>query len=315
MSRIVIAVGGNALQRDGEATAEAQIRVARETARQLLSLVRDGHEIVVTHGNGPQVGNIILREEALDTKELPTLPIDTCVAMSQGSIGYWLQLAIGNELHRAGITRPVASLITQTLVKSDDPAFQNPTKPIGPFYKNESEATTEADGRPNFVVKEDAGRGWRRVVPSPKPVDIIEKDFVDKLVGSNFIVVAAGGGGIPVVRDADGLRGVEAVVDKDFAAEKLAESIKADILLILTTVEQVMINFNSPDQYPLTRVSIADLRNFMSDDQFAPGSMLPKIEASIQFVNSGEGRKTIITTPQKAYEAIHGRAGTTIAYK
>lgn len=314
MSRIVIAIGGNALQRDGEASAEAQIRVARETARQLLSLVRDGHEVAIVHGNGPQVGNIILREEALDTKDLPTLPIDTCVAMSQGSIGYWLQLAAGNELKRADIDKPVASLITQTLVDKNDPAFTNPSKPIGPFYGSQAEALEEAKGRDNFVVKEDAGRGWRRVVPSPLPVDIIEKDFVKNLVGNGFIVVAAGGGGIPVVQTDDGLLGIEAVIDKDFAAEKLAEAIKADVMLILTTVEQVMINFNTPSQYPLTRVSVTDLRNFIADNHFAPGSMLPKIEASIKFVNSGVNKKTIITKPEKAYEAIQGRAGTTIAY-
>lgn len=315
MSRIVIAIGGNALQRNNEASAEAQIRVARETARQLISLVRDGHEVAVVHGNGPQVGNIILREETLDTEDLPSQPIDTCVAMSQGSIGYWLQLAIGNELKKAGINKSVASLVTQTLVRREDPAFSNPSKPIGPFYKSREEALAESNGRQDYTVKEDAGRGWRRVVPSPKPVDIVEKDFVDYLVGVGFVVIAAGGGGIPVIETQNGLVGIEAVVDKDFAAEKLAESIRADVLLILTAVEQVMIDFNKPSEYPLTRASVDDLRNFIRENQFAPGSMLPKIEASMEFVGSGEGRKTIITTPEKAYEAMKGRAGTTIAYK
>lgn len=313
MARIVIALGGNALQKDGEASAEAQIRVAEETARQLIALIREGHELVVVHGNGPQVGSIILREEAINTEDMPTFPIDTCVAMSQGSIGYWLQLAIGNELRRAGIDKSVATVVTQSLVKADDPAFTNPSKPVGPFYDSKEEADKAAEGRHNFVVKEDAGRGWRRVVASPKPVAIVEKDFVNALVRDGYIVVAAGGGGIPVVKQEDGsFRGAEAVVDKDFAAEKLAEAIDADILLILTAVDQVTINYNTPQEIPLGRISVKEAKNYIADGQFAPGSMLPKIEASLLFVRSGDSRKAIITTPQRAYDAVRARAGTII---
>ncbi|OYX43179.1 carbamate kinase [Candidatus Saccharibacteria bacterium 32-49-12] len=313
MARIVIALGGNALQKDGEASAEAQIRVAEQTARQLIALVRDGHEIVVVHGNGPQVGNIILREEAINTADMPTLPIDSCVAMSQGSIGYWLQLAIGNELRRAGVAKSVATVVTQSLVRADDEAFHRPSKPVGQFYETRAAAEQAAAGRQNFIVKEDAGRGWRRVVASPRPIDIIEKDFVASLVREGYIVVAAGGGGIPVVVEADGsLRGAEAVVDKDFAAEKLAEAINADILLILTAVDQVAINYNTPQEIPLGRLTIADTKNYIADGQFAAGSMLPKIEASLEFVKSGDGRRAIITTPTRAYDAIRGRAGTII---
>lgn len=315
MARIVIALGGNALQKDGEASAEAQIRVAEETARQLIALIQEGHELVVVHGNGPQVGSIILREEAINTEDMPTFPIDSCVAMSQGSIGYWLQLAIGNELRRAGIEKSVATVVTQSLVKADDPAFSNPSKPVGPFYDTEEEAKKAAEGRDNFVIKEDAGRGWRRVVASPKPVAIVEKDFVNSLVRDGYVVVAAGGGGIPVVQQEDGsFRGAEAVVDKDFAAEKLAEAINADVLLILTAVDHVTINYKTPQETPLGRLSVTDTQNYISDGQFAPGSMLPKVEASLQFVKSGDARRSIITTPQRAYDAVRGRAGTIIAH-
>lgn len=315
MARIVIALGGNALQKDGEASADAQIRVAEETARQLIALIQDGHELVVVHGNGPQVGSIILREEAINTTDMPSLPIDSCVAMSQGSIGYWLQLAIGNELRRAGIDKSVATVVTQSLVKADDPAFSNPSKPVGPFYDTQQEADAVAAGRSNFTVKEDAGRGWRRVIASPKPVAIVEKDFVETLVRDGFVVIAAGGGGIPVVAREDGaLRGVEAVVDKDFAAEKLAEAIDADVLLILTAVDQVTINYNTPHEIPLGRLPLVDAKNYIADGQFAPGSMLPKVEASMMFVRSGDARRSIITTPQRAYDAIKGRAGTIITH-
>lgn len=315
MSRIVIALGGNALQKDGEASADSQIRVAEETARQLIALIRDGHEVVVVHGNGPQVGSIILREEAINTEDLPTLPIDSCVAMSQGSIGYWLQLAIGNELVRAGIKKPVATVVTQVVVKAKDPAFSNPSKPVGPFYDSQDEAEKAGEGRKNFVVKEDAGRGWRRVVPSPKPIAIVEKNFVNSLVRDGYIVIAAGGGGIPVVKKDDGtLRGVEGVIDKDFAAEKLAEAIDADILLILTAVDHIMINYGTPKEIALGRLSVTDTKNYIADGQFAPGSMLPKVEASLMFVKSGEGRRAIVTTPNKAHAAIKGRAGTIISY-
>ena len=315
MSRIVIALGGNALQRDGEASAEAQIRVAEETARQLTALIKEGHEVVVVHGNGPQVGSIILHEEAINTDATPTLPIDTCVAMSQGSIGYWLQLAIGNELRRAGIDTSVATMVTQSLVRADDDAFADPSKPVGPFYRDEAEARTAAEGRDNFVVKEDAGRGWRRVVASPKPVTIVEAPLIAQLAQQGAIVIAAGGGGVPVVRRDDGsLRGVEAVVDKDFAAEKLAEAINADMLLILTAVDCVTINYNTPQEIPLGRLTVTETQNYIADGQFAPGSMLPKVEASLQFVRSGEARTSLITSPERAYDAVHHRAGTIIAY-
>ena len=310
MARIVVALGGNALSLDGKATAVAQQQVADQTTGLLARLVQAGHELAVVHGNGPQIGNIILHEEAINTEKTPTMPVDTCGAMSQGQIGYWLQNAFYNNFQTLGITKPVASIVTQVVVDPNDPAFSNPTKPIGPFY-SEQEAKKLAAER-GFTVKEDAGRGWRKVVPSPKPIDIIEADLVKMALDNQAILITAGGGGIPVYYQNDKLVGLEAVIDKDFAAAKLAEIIEADVLLILTAVDTVKINYGQPNEQAIDQMSLDQARQYIAEGQFAPGSMLPKVEASIKFVSTGNGRQAIITTPEGALEALNGQIGTKI---
>lgn len=310
MARIVVALGGNALSLDGKATAVAQQQVADQTTGLLARLVQAGHELAVVHGNGPQIGNIILHEEAINTEKTPTMPVDTCGAMSQGQIGYWLQKAFYNNFQTLGITKPVASIVTQVVVDPNDPAFSNPTKPIGPFY-SEQEAKKLAAER-GFTVKEDAGRGWRKVVPSPKPIDIIEADLVKMALDNQAILITAGGGGIPVYYQNDKLVGLEAVIDKDFAAAKLAEIIEADVLLILTAVDTVKINYGQPNEQAVDQMSLDQARKYIAEGQFAPGSMLPKVEASIKFVSTGNGRQAIITTPEGALEALNGQIGTKI---
>lgn len=261
------------------------------------------------HGNGPQVGAIVLQQEALNTLQTPAMPLDTAGAMSQGEIGYWLQQALHDELAAVGITTSVAAIVTQTLVDEADPAFAKPTKPIGSFYPDRQAAEAAAREH-NFAIMEDAGRGWRRVVPSPQPVDIIEKDIITSAVKNGHIVIAAGGGGVPVIRRDGHLMGVEAVIDKDLAAEKLAELIDADTLLILTAVDAVTINFRQPNETPLGAVTAGELQQYISENQFAPGSMLPKIEAVIRFVQAKPAATAIITSPANAYAAIHENTGT-----
>ncbi len=308
--RIVVALGGNALSQDGAATAEAQNQVVNQTADYLVDIIKSGYQMAIVHGNGPQIGNIILHEEAINTDKTPTMPIDVCGAMSQGQIGYWIQNNLGQKLAEQGVDMPVASLVTQVEVSADDPAFANPSKPIGPFY-SETEAQEMADKR-GFVVKEDAGRGWRRMVPSPLPINIVEAEFIKRSIDQNMIVVAAGGGGIPVKRQGDQLIGLEAVIDKDFAAEILAELIEADVLLILTAIDAAKINFGQPDEQSLGQVSVAQMQAYVDDNQFAAGSMLPKIEAAIKFAKSKPGRKTIITSLENIKPALNGQSGTVI---
>ena len=310
MTRIVVALGGNALSLDGKATATAQQQVANQTAGLLARLVQAGHELAVVHGNGPQIGNIILHEEAINTEKTPTMPVDTCGAMSQGQIGYWLQNAFFNNFQALGINKSVAAMVTQVLVDPNDPAFSNPTKPIGPFY-SEEEAKKLATER-GFTVKEDAGRGWRKVVPSPAPIDIVEADLVKMALDNQAILIAAGGGGIPVYYKDDKLVGLEAVIDKDFAAAKLAEIIDADVLLILTAVDTIKINYGQPNEQSISQMTLDQARQYIAEAQFAPGSMLPKVEASIKFVSTGGGRQAIITTPEGALDAINGLTGTKI---
>ena len=310
MTRIVVALGGNALSLDGKATATAQQQVANQTAGLLARLVQAGHELAVVHGNGPQIGNIILHEEAINTEKTPTMPVDTCGAMSQGQIGYWLQNAFFNNFQALGINKPVAAMVTQVLVDPNDPAFSNPTKPIGPFYSEEEAKKLSAER--GFTVKEDAGRGWRKVVPSPAPIDIVEADLVKMALDNQAILIAAGGGGIPVYYKDDRLVGLEAVIDKDFAAAKLAEIIDADILLILTAVDTIKINYGQPDEQSISQMTLDQARQYIAEGQFAPGSMLPKVEASIKFVSTGGGRQAIITTPEGALDAINGLTGTKI---
>ena len=311
MAKIVVALGGNALSKDGKATAADQLAVANETASELVKLITAGHTLAIVHGNGPQIGNIILHEEAINTEKTPTMPIDVAGAMSQGQIGYWLQNALRNQLEQLKIKKPIASIVTQVLVSKDDPAFKNPSKPIGPFYtEEEAKKLTKTRG---ITVKEDAGRGWRKVVPSPMPLSIIESDLIKIAIGNGAVIVAGGGGGIPVYYDQHGrLTGLEAVIDKDFAAEKLAETIDADILLILTAVDNVKINYKQPDEKALTELTVDDAFKLIAQGQFAAGSMLPKVEAGVSFVSGANKRVCIITSPEKASKAIEGKAGTRI---
>ena len=311
MAKIVVALGGNALSKDGKATAADQLAVANETASELVKLITAGHTLAIVHGNGPQIGNIILHEEAINTEKTPTMPVDVAGAMSQGQIGYWLQNALRNQLEQLKIKKPIASIVTQVLVSKDDPAFKNPSKPIGPFY-TEEEAKKLAKTR-GMTVKEDAGRGWRKVVPSPMPLSIIESDLIKIAIGNGAVIVAGGGGGIPVYYDQHGrLTGLEAVIDKDFAAEKLAETIDADILLILTAVDNVKVNYKQPDEKALTELTVDDAFKLIAQGQFAAGSMLPKVEAGVSFVSGANKRVCIITSPEKASKAIEGKAGTRI---
>ena len=311
MAKIVVALGGNALSKDGKATAADQLAVANETASELVKLITAGHTLAIVHGNGPQIGNIILHEEAINTEKTPTMPVDVAGAMSQGQIGYWLQNALRNQLEQLKVKKPIASIVTQVLVSKDDPAFKNPSKPIGPFY-TEEEAKKLAKTR-SITVKEDAGRGWRKVVPSPMPLSIIESDLIKIAIGNGAVIVAGGGGGIPVYYDQHGrLTGLEAVIDKDFAAEKLAETIDADILLILTAVDNVKINYKQPDEKALTELTVDDAFKLIAQGQFAAGSMLPKVEAGVSFVSGANKRVCIITSPEKASKAIEGKAGTRI---
>ncbi len=313
LHRMVIALGGNALQQKGEASAESQTHIARETAQQLVPLIAEGHQIVIVHGNGPQVGDILLHEEAFNTEEAPTLPLDSCDAMSQGSIGYWLQQGIGNELRATHSSLSVASVVTQVLVDAADPAFQNPSKPIGPFYETEVEARAAAEAR-HFAIKEDSGRGWRRVVPSPLPKAIIEKPVITSLINDGFIVIAAGGGGVPVLETEQGLRGVAAVIDKDMSAAVLADSIEAEVLLILTSVDAAKIRFGTPDEQTLHEVSCEQMRQYCDAGEFASGSMLPKVLASLAYVEKGRGhRKAIIASLDTVQSAMEGTSGTIIS--
>lgn len=244
--KIVVALGGNAILSDSP-TAEAQKQALKDTAKQLVKLVKNGDELIITHGNGPQVGNLLLQNIAADSEKNPAFPLDSLVAMTEGSIGFWLQNAMQNELTKAGIDKSVATVVTQVLVDKEDPAFENPTKPIGPFY-SEEEAKAEME-KSNDTFKEDAGRGWRKVVPSPKPKGIKEIEAIQTLIDNKQLVIAGGGGGIPVVEAADGtLEGVEAVIDKDFASQTLAGLIDADLFIVVTGVDNVYVNFNQPDQ-------------------------------------------------------------------
>ena len=305
--RIIIALGGNAILID-DASAEAQQKTLEKTAESISQLVEEDYELIISHGNGPQVGNLLLQQYAADSKENPALPLNTLVAMTQGSIGYWLQSALQSVLVKRGINKGVATVLTQVLVDKDDPAFMNPTKPIGPFLTKDEISSKISDE----VFIEDAGRGWRKVVPSPIPVRIIESDVIQQLVKSDFITIAVGGGGIPVIEEDSMYKGVEAVIDKDLATAKLAETIQADTLLILTAVDYVYINYNKPNQKKLEQVTVEEMEEYIKENQFAPGSMLPKVEAAIDFVNKRENAKAIITSLDNLKNAMTGHSGTTI---
>lgn len=308
---IVVALGGNALQKQGEASSKAQQKVARETVKQILPLIQAGHKVSIVHGNGPQVGNIVLHEEAINTPDVPSLPLDDCGSMSQGLIGFWLQQAFHDAFRQEGMNNKAVSVITQTIVDQNDPAFSNPTKPIGPFYsEEEARKVSEEQG---YVVKEDAGRGWRRVVPSPKPQEIVEAPVIKTLVDAGVTVISTGGGGIPVLQAEDGsLSGTEAVIDKDFGAALLANMLNADTLLIVTSVDAAKVNFNQPNEASLGEVSMEELQGYIDAGQFAAGSMLPKTQAALKFLAGGANRTAIITSLEKTAEAINGNAGTRI---
>ena len=304
---IVIALGGNAL---GDNLAE-QMAAVKSTARSIVDLIEQGHRVVVTHGNGPQVGMIDTAFEAAAMTEAhtPHLPMSVCVALSQGYIGYDLQNTLREELLNRGLQVPVATLITQVIVDENDPAFQDPSKPIGSHF---SQAEAEVMVRNGYVMKEDAGRGWRRVVASPKPLDVVEKETVRAMLQAGQVAIAVGGGGIPVVRQGHHLKGASAVVDKDLASAKLAELIDADLLIILTAVERVALNFGQADQRWLDRLSVDEARGYIREGHFAKGSMLPKVQAAVDFAASRPGRTTLITLLAKAQEGIEGRTGTRI---
>jgi len=312
VKKIVIALGGNALQSGGDATAEAQLETVKATCEYIADICKEGYEVTLVHGNGPQVGRILLASEA--AKDVtPAMPFDVCGAMSQGYIGYHLQQSLGYALKNRGINMPVVSLVTQLVVDENDGGFQNPTKPIGAFYSEEEAKKIAAEH--GFTMKEDSGRGYRRVVASPIPKEIVEIDAVKNLLGS-AVVITCGGGGVPVIKNKDEqLKGVAAVIDKDFAAELLAENINADAFVILTEVDQVAINFNKPDQKNLANVTYAECEKYIEEGHFAPGSMLPKVQAAMKFVKANPTQKAIIGSLAKGKDAILGKSGTVIVYE
>ncbi|MBF0982002.1 MAG: carbamate kinase [Lachnospiraceae bacterium] len=307
--RIVVALGGNALGN----TPEEQLELVRHTAKTIVDLSEAGYEVIVGHGNGPQVGMINLAMEFSSTKggNTPYMPFPECGAMSQGYIGYHLQQAIQRELKARNIQKECASVITQVVVDADDPGFKNPTKPVGSFYsKEEADKIAKEKG---FIFVEDSGRGYRRVVPSPIPKRIVELKVVEQLVKNGDIVITVGGGGIPVVETADGLQGVAAVIDKDRSSALLAQDIGADKLIILTAVDRVCINFNKPDQKELPTMTLSEAEKYIGEKQFAPGSMLPKVQSCMEFVkNNTHGGQALITSLQKAALALKGETGTVI---
>lgn len=308
MTKIVIALGGNALEEaEKSGTAEEQLKVVKKTSNRIVKLIEAGCRIAIVHGNGPQVGRIA---QAFEEAKVPAMPFDACDAMSQGYIGYHIQQSLNNALRRKQITIPVVTLVTQLVVDVNDAAFRHPTKPIGSFY-TEAEAGKLAKEK-GYVMKEDSGRGWRRLIASPVPLRIVEAETVKKLWDS-AVVVAGGGGGIPVAEASDGsLFGIDAVIDKDLAALLLAKELDADVLLILTEVEKAALNFNTPDQKDLSLITSDDAKRYIDEGHFAPGSMLPKVQAAVKFVEGRPNKIAIITSLYKAEEALNGAAGTRI---
>ena len=309
----VIAIGGNSLIKDASHMSVLdQYRAAGQTSHHIAALVKAGYRVVVTHGNGPQVGFILLRSELAKDK-LHQVPLESCVADTQGAIGYQIQQTLENELRRLRIWKPVATVVTQCVVRKDYPAFTHPTKPIGPFY-SEADARVH-EQKDGWSVREDAGRGWRRVVASPEPREIIEEPVIRSLLKDDIVVIAVGGGGIPVVREKGGrLRGCAAVIDKDAASSLLARHMKADVFIISTGVDYVCINFGKPDQQAIRSMTLKEARRYMKQGQFADGSMKPKIEAAIRYLQAG-GKHVIITQPHLLGKAVRGEAGTHIVYE
>jgi carbamate kinase len=306
----VLALGGNSFIKDKNHIALSfQYEMIQETAKYIAELIAEGIHLVITHGNGPQVGFLYRRGE-LSRNELPLIPLDICGADTQGAMGYMIEKALLNEFQRKGINKKVASIVTQTIVDKDDRSFKYPTKPIGSFMSGEEARLNKMEL--GWEIAENAGRGYRRVVPSPIPKKIIELDVIELLVKTGYIVIAAGGGGIPVILNEQGeIEGVEAVIDKDFGSSIMAKGLGADTLIISTTVDAVYLNFGQEDPMPLSCVSLAKIKRYLEEGHFKPGSMKPKIEAVIQFLKSG-GEKAIITSPDNLLKAVKGEAGTTI---
>jgi len=308
--KVLIALGGNALLRSGEnGSAEDQLKHVKETAHHFLDIIKEGYLISVTHGNGPQVGAILLQNE-IAKKTIPSMPLDICGAESQGFIGYMIQRLTFNEITKQTDDIKVVTVLTQVLVDKDDNAFKNPSKPVGPYYtKIEAEKFKKER---NWEMVEQIGKGYRRCVPSPEPIEIIEAFSIKALFEKKVIVISCGGGGIPVIKNEDGtLSGVEAVIDKDKTASVLAKTIEADVLMILTDVEKAFINFHKPNQEALNQINVSEARKYLKEDQFAKGSMGPKIEAACRFVEKG-GKKSIITSLESALKALNGKSGTII---
>ncbi len=309
MSKIVIALGGNALGNN----VEEQKSLVKIPAEKIASLVKSGHQLIVGHGNGPQVGMIFnaFSDAKLFNSKSPVVPFAEAGAMSQGYIGFHLMTAITNEFLKMDIKKDVVYYLTQTIVDANDNAFKNPTKPVGPFYKTFEECE---NNNPKSVIIEDAGRGFRKVVASPIPLDFIGIDTFKKTVNSGACVILSGGGGIPTIKTSEGYKGVDGVIDKDFALSKISDKLDADILIILTAVDRIFINFNKPDQQALEVVTIKELEKHIIDNQFAPGSMLPKVQAAINFVKQNEKRIAIIADLNKVEEALNGTSGTKIIF-
>lgn len=306
MKKLVIALGGNALGN----TPYEQLKLVTETAKPIVDLIEAGNQVVIAHGNGPQVGMINLAmSTAANAKAIKSdMPFPECGAMSQGYIGYHLQNSIRNELSARGIKKSVATVVTQVLVDENDPAFQHPTKPIGAFYSKEEADKIAAEK--GYTMIEDAGRGYRQVVPSPKPVDVVEKEMVNTLIDAGHVVITVGGGGIPVIEKEGKLLGVPAVIDKDFASAKLAELVKADALVILTAVDRVAINWGKPNQQSLEHMTCAEAEQYCKEGHFAPGSMLPKVQAAMSFAKTGG--EAIIASLENAAAALRGESGTKV---
>ncbi len=307
---MLVSLGGNAILRRGEkGTADEQAANVRSTSKQLVRLVQVGAKLAITHGNGPQVGNILLQNE-LAKAELPAMPLDICGAESQGMIGYLLEVGLESELKRAGLDAPISAIVTRVAVDPLDEAFRHPTKPVGPFY-SETEAA-RLRGERGWQITSDSGRGYRRVVPSPKPLDILEKKVIRSLYDAGTIVVSAGGGGVPVVVNENGeISGVEAVLDKDRTAALLANVLGVETLLILTDVERVYLNYGTPEERPLDRLSVEECRRYLDEGQFPSGSMGPKIEGAVSFLEGG-GVRAIIASLDNAESALSGKTGTFI---
>ena len=307
----VVAIGGNSLIRDKDhQTVEDQYAAVCETAKHIVGMIEHGYEVIITHGNGPQVGFILRRSEiATDVAAMHRVPLVSCGADTQGSIGYQIQQAMDNEFKKRGIKKSAVTIITQVVVSPDDPAFKKPAKPIGSFYTKEQTELIQKTN-PSWVMVEDAGRGYRRVVPSPLPQEIVEKDVINNLAREGYCVVSVGGGGIPIMRQEDNtFQGIDAVIDKDFASSLLASDIKADLLVISTGVPTVYLNYGKPDEKALNKVSLAELKQYMSENHFAPGSMLPKVQAVVKFLENG-GKEAIITNPESLEDAVAGKTGT-----